>query len=56
MWKTFFGDFNSEHKNIEILDLRYEHLSDLIHGITENGLMHASGPVPSNIPSVTYCV
>ena len=32
-------------------------MSDLIHGITENGLRHASGPVlANNIPSVTYIV
>ena len=54
MWKILIGDFNSGHKNIGIPDLRYKHLSDLIHDITENGHRHASGPVPSNIPSVTY--
>ena len=26
---------------------------DLIHYLTENGLRHASGPVQSNIPSIT---
>ena len=39
-----------------MLGLRYEHLSDLIHGITENGLRHASGLVPSNKnPLHLYC-
>ena len=32
-------------RNIGIADLRFGHLSDLIHGITENGLRYASGPV-----------
>ena len=31
-------------------DLSYEPLSDLIHGITENGFMHASGPVHAKHP------
>ena len=41
-------------KDIGILGLRYEHLSHLIHGITENGLRHANGPVPTNLPSITF--
>ena len=27
---------------------------DLIYNLTENGLRHASGPVPLNHPSVTF--
>ena len=40
-------------RNIGILDLSFGYLSDLIHGITENGLRHVSGPVHLTIPSVT---
>ena len=32
-------------RKIGIADLSFGHLSDLIQGIMENGLRHASGPV-----------
>ena len=35
-------------------DENEENEFDLIHNITENGLRHARGPVPSNLPSFTY--
>ena len=39
-----------DKRNIGVADLSFEHLSDLIHGITENGLRHASGPVHAKHP------
>ena len=52
--RLLLGALILDIKDIGILGLRYEHLSDLIHNITENGLRHSSGPVPSNLPSITF--
>ena len=51
---TYWGLLILDIRNIGISGLRNEHLSDLIHGLTENGLTHASGPIPLKLPSVTY--
>ena len=37
-------------------NLRSDHKSDLIQHQTGNGLRHASGPVRSNLPPITYIV
>ena len=45
-WGLKFLDIRSSRTS----DLRFGLLSDLIHGITENGLRHASGPVHNKQP------
>ena len=37
-------------RNIGTADLKFGQLSDLIHGLTENGLWQARGPVHANQP------
>ena len=43
--RLLLGTLILDKRNIGTTDLRSGHLSDLIHGITENGLRQASGPV-----------
>ena len=53
--RLLLGTLILDKRNIGVADLSFEHLSDLIHGITEYGLRPASGLVHAiNIPSVTY--
>ena len=43
--RLLLGTLILDIRSIRISDLSFGPLSDLIHGITENGLRHASGPV-----------
>ena len=42
------GTLIPDKRNIGVADLSFGQLSDLIHGIRENRLRHASGPVHKN--------
>ena len=54
--RLLLGTLILDIRSSRISDLSFGPLSDLIHGITENGLRHASGPVHTNNPSVTHIV
>ena len=47
------AEFCKESKCV-VFSFVYFTLADLYRVKTENGLRRASGPVPSNIPSVTF--
>ena len=48
--RLLLGTLILDKRNIGVADHSFEHLSDLIHSITENGHRRASGPVHTQHP------